>query len=118
MNELHQKNFERIYRINWVLCGPFLLMFGWPYYMVASLFCPDIAALTGALFFSIPFTLTILHGHISVAIGTLHRDQYYSWQARRNRLFRVSFHPVLFTTRFRLILLLISLLIMGLGWLT
>jgi hypothetical protein len=117
MNELAKKNFERIYRINWVLCGPFLLMFGWPYYMVASLFSPTLLALTGALFFSIPFTLTILHGHISVAVGALHRDQFYDWQSRRNKFFRVSFHPVLFTTRFRLILLSISLMLMGVGWL-
>ena len=27
--ELNQENFRRIYRLNWILCGPLLLLFGW-----------------------------------------------------------------------------------------
>lgn len=110
--ELNQENFRRIYRLNWVLCGPLLLLFGWPYYLLVVPGAGPQAALTGGFLFSLTFTLTVLHGHIAVALGSLHIDQYYAWQMSKKALSRLAFHPVLFTTRFRVIVFSISIVLL------
>lgn len=108
--ELNEKNYARIYRINWLICGPLLILFGWPFYIIVESMMSPLLAYISALFFSIPFTLTILHGHISVALGVLHRDNYYSWQRKKKSLLRLLLHPALFSTRLRLSLLAIALI--------
>lgn len=114
--ELTETNYNRIYRLNWLISGPLLVILGWPYLLLAEVLELNfLSALLGALFFSVPFSLTILHGHISVAVGTLHRDRYYAWQNTKTGVYKYTFNPVLFTTRVRLILISLSILILVLG---
>ncbi|MCC5925043.1 MAG: hypothetical protein JJU41_00660 [Bacteroidetes bacterium] len=108
MDELQEANFSRIYRINWLICGPLLVLFGWPYYLLISPDAEQSIALAGSFFFSLTFTLTIIHGHIAVALGALHMDVYYEWHKKSARFPKIPFHPVLFTTRFRLTSFLVS----------
>jgi hypothetical protein len=108
-HELTESNYQRIYRINWGLSGPLLLLFAWPYALAAEILGnPPILVYMGALFFSVPFTLTVIHGHISMALGSLHRDMFYAWQTKKGIIFRYFFHPMLFRTRFRLAMILAS----------
>ena len=89
-------------------------MFGWPYYLLVVPGAGVEVGLAGGFLFSLTFTLTILHGHIAVALGSLHIDQYYGWQMSKKALSRLAFHPVLFTTRFRVMVFSISIvLLMG-----
>lgn len=116
-DELNVTNYKRIYKLNWLICGPLLLLFAWPYLLLAELLSiPDLLALTGAIFFSIPFSLTVLHGHISVAVGSLHRTRYYGWQTNLSGIFKYPFHPVLFRTRIRLAIIGLSLIILLIGF--
>jgi TRAP-type mannitol/chloroaromatic compound transport system permease small subunit len=117
-DELNKANYKRIYKINWLICGPLLLLFAWPYLLLAEMIqVPDLLGLTGSIFFSIPFTLTVLHGHISVAVGSLHRTRYYNWQTNLPGIFKYPFHPVLFRTRIRLAIIGVSLTILFIGFL-
>jgi hypothetical protein len=111
--ELDIKNFKRIFRINWLIAGPVLVLFAWPYLLICQHFGADrLINLVGAFFFSLPFTLTIVSGHISVAVGPLHFTRYFDWQQNLNGFFKYAFHPMLFRTEFRLVSLVLSLLIL------
>jgi hypothetical protein len=111
--ELDTKNFSRIFRLNWLIAGPVLLLFAWPYLLVCQHFGVDrLLNLVGAFFFSMPFCLTIVSGHIAVAVGPLHFQRYFEWQQNLPGILKFAFHPVLFKTEYRLSAFAISLLIL------
>ena|SRR5690606_3363576 len=111
--ELTINNFKRIYKLNWIMSGPILILFAWPYYILAQLLDLLIFnTILGSILFATPFTLTILHGHISLALGPLQRDNYYKWQQNKKGIAKLTFHPVLFTTRVRLSIIVISLILL------
>lgn len=117
-DELNLGNYKRIYKLNWLICGPLLLLFAWPYLLIADILeIEEITGLIGSIFFSIPFTLTVLHGHISVAVGSLHRTRYYIWQTSLPGVFKYPFHPMLFKTRIRLIIVGVSIGMLLVGYL-
>lgn len=109
--ELSEQNYRRISRINWLLAPCLIFLFAWPYYILASLLLETgpILSIAGSLLFAAPFTMTILHGHVTIALGALHRDHYYQWLARHRFTHGLFFHPVMFRTRFRFALLICSL---------
>lgn len=115
-DELNSRNFKRISLINWLISGPLLILFAWPYLIIAgSIGIHELIIVAGSLLFAIPFSLTIIHGHISVAVGPLHRDSYYYWQQNRKGLLKWAFHPELFRTRIRLGMIFSSLAFLLIG---
>jgi hypothetical protein len=111
-NELTQKNFKRIAFINWSLTPILLFFFAWPFYRLglmanSNLFFNYLASLT----FAFGFTLTILHGHVSIAIGSLHRHVYYKWLVKNPFTFGILFREFMTTTRFRISLIIVSILV-------
>lgn len=119
MSELNESNYKRIAIINWILTIPMIVLFAWPYYLCASLLEIDsIVRYAGAFFFSIPFMLTILHGHVTMALGAVHRHHYYNWMIHDKPLtYGLLFHPVFVKTRFRLVLLVLSLILLPIAYL-
>ncbi|MDR9416059.1 MAG: hypothetical protein RI564_07235 [Gracilimonas sp.] len=119
MSELTESNYKRISIINWLLTVPMMVLFAWPYYYGAELAGLDVfARYAGAFVFAVPFMLTILHGHVTMALGTVHRHHYYDWMTNDKPLtYGLFFHPNFVKTRFRLILLMVSLLILPVGYL-
>lgn len=119
MSELNESNYKRIAIINWILTVPVIVLFAWPYYLCAGLMNIDSSLkYAGAFLFSAPFMLTILHGHVTMALGAVHRHHYYKWMNDEKPLtFGLLFHPVFVKTRFRLILLVISLIILPVAYL-
>jgi len=117
-SELSERNYKRISLINWSLTLPMLILFAWPYYLVATWtgVSPSIANL-GAVIFAIPFMMTVLHGHVTMALGALHRHHYYKWLLQYPLSFGFFFHPVMFRTRFRISIAVLALFIMMLSWL-
>lgn len=114
--ELNLKNFKRIHLINWLLCLPLLLLFTWPYiYMARFTGIEDFLTYPGAAFFAVPFMITILHGHVTMALGSAHRHHYYEWLTENPLTYGLLFYPVMIRTRFRLILLVISLVLFIVG---
>ena len=117
-SELNPKNYRRIFWINCLLWVPLLLIFAWPYLVFSEqLQLFPIFMYSGAFMFSVPFTLTILHGHVTLALGSAHRHHYYNWLQNKRLTYGPLFHPIFTSTRFRLILFTISLLILLAGWL-
>lgn len=117
-SELSEKNYRKIAFINWAISIPLLLIFAWPYYFFCHLIgISKLVAFPGAILFSLPFMLTILHGHVTLAMGALHRHHYYNWLKEYPFTFGVLFHPVITGTRFRLSLFILSLLILSAGYL-
>lgn len=118
MSELNEGNYKRIYLINWLLTVPLLVLFAWPYYHAARLLEMDEAfRYLGALIFATPFMITLLHGHITMAIGSVHRHLYYHWLETYPLTWGLLFHPLLVRTRFRLVMLVSSLLLLPVGYL-
>jgi len=116
-SELNPKNYKRISLINWLLSVPLIILFAVPYLSIAEFINADTGiTYMGALLFSIPFSLTILHGHVTMALGSLHRNHYYEWLEDNTLTYGLFFHPMFTRTRFRLILLVISILVLVLGW--
>jgi hypothetical protein len=112
-SELNEKNYRRITLINWSLTVPLLLIFAWPYYFICELSSVEkFISYPGSILFAIPFMLTILHGHVTMALGTLHRHHYYHWLSENPLTYGLLFHEILISTRFRLILLITSGLIL------
>lgn len=110
--ELSAKNFKRISILNWLLSFPFFLLFSWPYLYVANFMnLESVVTYIGCIFFSIPFMITILHGHVTMALGEAHRHHYYDWLKEHPLTHGLLFHPIMQRTRFRLILLVISILL-------
>lgn len=110
--ELSTGNFKRISLTNWLLSLPFFVLFSWPYWYIAN-FAGIANTLTyvGCIFFSIPFVITILHGYVTMALGEAHRHHYYDWLDEHPLTYGLLYHPVMMRTRFRLILLVISILL-------
>lgn len=118
MSELSESNFKRIVVINWLLTIPLLVLFAWPYYYAAKLVGMDESfRYVGAFMFSLPFMATILHGHVTMALGSAHRNHYYDWLNIHPFSFGLFFHPIIVSTRFRMIVLIISLAFLPFGYL-
>lgn len=117
-SELNPKNFRRISIINWMLLVPLLMLFSWPpYYIARFLGITGPISYAAALIFAVPFMITILHGHVTMAMGEAHRHHYYRWLNDQPFTYGLFFHPLMMRTRFRLLLLGISLLLFGIGFL-
>ncbi len=118
MSELSENNYIRIVVINWAICVPLIVLFAWPYYHAAKLVGMDESfRYLGAFMFALPFMITILHGHVTMALGSVHRQHYYTWLKNHPYTFGLFFHPMLVKTRFRIILLLVSLIFLPIGYL-
>lgn len=117
-SELTTSNYRRIFWINCLLTIPLLAFFAWPYIVFSTVaHFAKLIAYAGALIFAIPFTLTLLHGHVTLALGSAHRYHYYQWLEDHPLTYGLFFHPVFTSTRFRLIILALSILIFLAGWL-
>lgn len=117
-SELSEQNFKRISTINWLLCLPLVVFFAWPYLYTAHFMgIEDPLDYIGAILFSVPFMITILHGHVTMSIGEAHRHHYYNWLSRQPLTYGLFFHPVMMRTRFRLIMVIMSLALFGIGYL-
>lgn len=115
-SELSESNYRRIALINWALSVPLLLIFAWPYFFLAGIFnLHDAIQFAGSIIFGLPFMLTILHGHVTMALGAVHRYHYYSWLKEHPLTFGLLFHSVIISTRFRLALFALSILLLVSG---
>jgi len=113
VSELNSKNYRRIFIVNMLLCVPLLVLFAWPYLIFSHLLHMNtLLAWTGALLFSIPFMLTILHGYVTMAVGSGHRHYFYDWLMDHPFTYGLLFTPLLRSTRFRLTLFALSLLLL------
>lgn len=116
-SELSESNYKRIAFINWALSVPLLLIFAWPYFFLCEIFSINrIIAFPGSIVFALPFMLTILHGHVTMALGVVHRHHYYDWLANYPLSYGILFHSFITSTRFRLGLFFVSLLILAVGF--
>lgn len=116
-SELSERNFKRISIINWLISIPFVILFAWPYlYICQFTSIETYFAYPGCLLFAIPFMITILHGHVTMALGTAHRQHYYDWLYEKPLTYGLMFHPDMMRTRFRLLLLLGSLFLFITGY--
>ena len=115
-SELNTRNYKRIAVINWFLSVPLLLIFAWPYFFVSELLSVTKAlSFPGSILFGLPFMLTILHGHVTMALGAAHRTIYYNWLSEAPFTYGLLFHEMIISTRFRLALFGISLVILFTG---
>lgn len=111
--ELNPANYKRICIINLLLSVPLFILFSWPYLYIAEFAgIKDFIGYTGSIFFAIPFVITILHGHATMILGEMHRHHYYDWLVKYPLTYGLLFHPVMMRTRFRLVLLAISVLLL------
>lgn len=111
-SELTGSNYRRIFWINCLLTIPLLSFFAWPYVTFSQLAgFSGLIAYSGALLFAVPFTLTLLHGHVTLALGSGHRHHYYQWLEDHPLTYGLFFHAVFTSTRFRLIILTLSILV-------
>ena len=116
-SELSEQNYKRISVINWVLSIPLIILFAWPYlYLSRILDIVYMLAYPGSLLFSLSLMITILHGHVTMALGSAHRDHYYEWLSDHPMTYGLFFHRTTVKTRFRLILLAGSLLLLPIGY--
>ncbi|TVR19425.1 MAG: hypothetical protein EA391_00750 [Balneolaceae bacterium] len=116
-SELSEKNYRRIAYINWLLSVPILLISSWPYYMMCEqLHISRTVSLPGSIIFALPFMLTILHGHVTMALGATHRHHYYNWLQNHPLTFGLLFHHMITSTRFRLFLFLGSIILLIFGY--
>ncbi|MEX0646303.1 MAG: hypothetical protein WD139_00880 [Balneolaceae bacterium] len=74
-----------------------------------------IIAFPGSILFALPFMLTILHGHVTLALGAVHRHHFYNWLQEKPYTYGLLFHPVIISTRFRLVLFIVSVIIFAVG---
>jgi len=117
-SELSEKNFLRICFINWALSVPILLIFAWPYFFMCELLSlPKVVSFPGSILFALPFMLTLLHGHVTMAVGATHRSHYYDWLQNYPFTYGLLFHPMIIKTRFRLVLFFTSVALITIGFL-
>lgn len=118
MSELNEQNYRRIAMINWLLTVPMMVLFAWPYHFGSGLLDLDpIIRYSGSFIFALPFMLTILHGHVTMALGSVHRHFYYQWMTEDKPLtFGLFFHPMFVSTKFRLVLLIVSIALLPLAY--
>jgi len=111
-SELSEKNYLRICFINWAMSIPILLIFAWPYFFICEFFMvPKIISFPGSIIFALPFMLTLLHGHVTMAVGASHREHYYAWLQQYTFTYGLLFHPIIIKTRFRLSLFFLSIIL-------
>lgn len=110
--ELQPANFKRIALINWSLTPLLLFFFAWPFYRLGVIVGSQHEInILSSFIFATSFTLTILHGHVSVAVGSLHRSVYYNWLEANRNTYGLLFSTLFITTRFRLSLLIVAMAI-------
>ena len=115
--EFSERNYKRINLINWGLSLPMLILFAWPYYYLASMMnVAPFHTLIGSALFATPFMVTIIHGHVTMALGSLHRGHFYNWLLDKPLTHGLFFHTALISTRFRLITLLASFIVLVIGY--
>ncbi len=116
-SELSEKNFKRISFLNWAMSLPLIILFAWPYlYICGFLSVKETVAYLGSIIFSIPFMTTILHGNVTTALGSAHRHHYYNWLCEKPVTFGLFFSPLFMKTRFRLVMVLISLVLLAIEY--
>ena len=107
--ELSDQNFRRISWINIFLIPPLMILFAWPWSILGIwLEFTEVLLYIGMFCFAFPFSLTILHGHVTIALGALHRNKYYEWLKNHRWSYGFLIRPFFFSTRFRLSLLFFS----------
>ena len=112
-SELSESNYRRINIINWSLSLPLIALFAWPfYYLCTILFVNYYVNLLGSFLFSVPFAATIIHGHVTLALGTAHRMHYYNWLEENPMRYGFIFHPDFAKTRYRVLFFFVSLTIL------
>lgn len=117
-SELTESNYKRIAFINWALSFPLLLIFAWPYFFLCNLLSISKAvSFPGSIIFGLPFMLTILHGHVTMALGASHRYHFYNWLSARPLTYGLLFHYIIVSTRIRLILFFTSMFLFVAGYL-
>ena len=117
-SELSESNYRRIAYINWALSVPLLLIFSWPFYFLCEILSIHKAiSFPGSILFGLPFMLTILHGHVTMAMGAAHRHHYYSWLKEYPLTYGLLFHSIIISTRFRLFLFFSSMVLLLIGFL-
>lgn len=117
MSELNERNYRRIAIINWSLSVPLLLIFAWPYHFMCQLAGIQIyISYPGSIIFALPFMVTLLHGHVTIALGSAHRHHYYHWLNTHPLTYGLLFHEMLVSTRFRLGILVVSLILLIAGF--
>lgn len=117
-SELNTKNYKRIFWINCLLTLPLLIFFAWPYVVFGYLAeLRPVIYYAGAVIFAVPFTLTLLHGHVTLALGSAHRHHYYRWLGNHPLTYGLLFNDIFTSTRFRLVILALSLILFVIGWL-
>ena len=117
-DELQPKNYVRINVINWLLTPLLLFFFGWPFFEISNYFSiPHGFGLLGSVLFAFGFTVTILHGHVTVSLGSAHRHHYYEWLEKHALTYGLFFHKGMISTRFRLLTLIIAVVSLFIGWL-
>lgn len=117
-SELSEKNFKRIATLNWIMSVPLIFIFSWPYLYICQFLEVDVTlSYVGSAVFSIPFMTTILHGNVTMALGSAHRHHYYNWLSVKPLTYGLFFNPVFMRTRFRLVLVVLSLILLTAGYL-
>ncbi len=95
-----------------------MLLFSWPYFYLANFAeIEKLISYAGSFVFAVPFMITILHGHVTMALGEAHRHHYYTWLYKHSFTYGLLFHPIIIRTRFRLVLLIISIVLFVAGFL-
>lgn len=116
-SELSEYNFKRISLINWFLCIPLLVLFGWPLlYLCSYLRIDEFYSYPASFLFALPFMITILHGHVTMALGSTHRHHYYDWLTDHPFSYGFLFHKIFMKTRFRMLLLAAGAILFGAGF--
>lgn len=119
MPELTISTYKRIYFTNCFLTIPLIVLFAWPYFYLTMLSGLGVVfQYIGAFVFSIPFMLTIMHGLVTISLGTVHRHHYYNWMLDNPLTWGLLFHPMFVKTRFRIIMLIISFLMLPAGFIS
>lgn len=117
-SELNTGNYKRIFYINCLLSVPLLVLFAWPFLVFSRLLSiSPLVFYPGSLLFSFPFMLTILHGHVTLALGSAHRHHYYEWLQNNSLTYGLLYHPMFRRTRFRLVVFALSVMVLASGWL-
>ena len=115
-SELSEKNFKRITVTNWTISIPLIFLFAWPYLYICRFMNIEVMlAYAGSVLFAVPFMTTIVHGNVTMALGSVHRNHYYDWLADQNLTYGLFFSRLFIRTRFRLVMIVISLLLMAVG---
>lgn len=115
-SELTSKNYKRIFYLNTVLSIPLFIIFAWPYVEFSHfLDIKTIIYYPGAILFAFPFMLTLLHGYVTLALGSVHRHHYYEWLQDHPLTYGLLFHPVFTRTRFRLVVFAVSVIMFIVG---